>query len=78
MYPKLWDTMKAVLRGKLSSECLQKETGKSIYQQLYRNPETLEQQNSNKKQIHPRGIAGKKKKIKFRAEINQVETKITL
>ena len=27
-YPNLWDTMKAVLRGKLihSSECLQKET----------------------------------------------------
>jgi hypothetical protein len=25
-YPKLWDTIKAVLRGKLSTECLQKET----------------------------------------------------
>ena len=30
-YPNLWNTMKAVLRGKLSSECLQKETGKSIH-----------------------------------------------
>ena len=29
-YPNLWDTMKAVLRGKLSSECLQKETGENI------------------------------------------------
>jgi hypothetical protein len=25
-YPNLWETMKAFLRGKLSSECLQKET----------------------------------------------------
>jgi hypothetical protein len=30
-YPALWNTMKAVLRGKLSSECLQKETGESIH-----------------------------------------------
>jgi hypothetical protein len=30
-YQNLWDTMKAVLRGKLSSECLQKETGESIH-----------------------------------------------
>jgi hypothetical protein len=29
-YPNLWGTMKAVLKGKLSSECLQKETGESI------------------------------------------------
>jgi hypothetical protein len=29
-YPNLWDTMKAVLRGKLISEWLQKETGQSI------------------------------------------------
>ena len=30
-YPNLWDTMKAVLRGKLSSECLQKEIAESIH-----------------------------------------------
>ena len=29
-YPNLWDTMKEVLGRKLSSECLQKETGESI------------------------------------------------
>jgi hypothetical protein len=29
--PNLWDTVKAVLRGKLSSECLQKETEESIH-----------------------------------------------
>ena len=33
-YPNLWDTMKAVLIGKLYSKCLQKETGESIYYQL--------------------------------------------
>jgi hypothetical protein len=31
IYPNLWDTMKAVLRGKLSSECFQKEIGESIH-----------------------------------------------
>jgi hypothetical protein len=30
-YPKLWNTIKAVLRGKRSSKCLQKETGENIY-----------------------------------------------
>jgi hypothetical protein len=30
-YQNLWGSMKAVLRGKFSSECLQKETGESIY-----------------------------------------------
>jgi hypothetical protein len=31
-YPNLWDTMKAVLRGKLITlECLQKETGESLH-----------------------------------------------
>jgi hypothetical protein len=29
-YRNCWYTMKAVLRGKLSSECLQKETGQSM------------------------------------------------
>jgi hypothetical protein len=29
-YRKLWDVMKAVLRGKLSSECLPKETEESL------------------------------------------------
>jgi hypothetical protein len=33
-YSNLWDTMKAVLRGNLSSECLQKETRESIHWQL--------------------------------------------
>jgi hypothetical protein len=32
IYPNLWDTRKAVLRGKTHrSECLQKETGESIH-----------------------------------------------
>jgi hypothetical protein len=29
--PKLWGIMKAVLRGKLSSECLQNEPGENVY-----------------------------------------------
>jgi hypothetical protein len=33
-------TIKAVLRGKLSFECLQKETGESIYYQLNSTPES--------------------------------------
>jgi hypothetical protein len=32
--------MKAVLKGKLSSECLQKETGESIHKQLDSTPES--------------------------------------
>jgi hypothetical protein len=30
-YPNLWDTMKAVLREKLNSKCLHKDTGQSIH-----------------------------------------------
>jgi hypothetical protein len=30
-YPNLWDTMKAVLRGKFIAECHQKETTESIH-----------------------------------------------
>ena len=30
-YPNFWDTVKAVLKGKLNTECLQKETGGSIH-----------------------------------------------
>jgi hypothetical protein len=33
--------MKAVLRRKLSSECLQKETGESIHYQLNSTPESF-------------------------------------
>ena len=29
--PNLWDTMKAVPKGKHSSECLKKDTGKSLH-----------------------------------------------
>jgi hypothetical protein len=39
-YPNLWHTMKAVQRGKLSSECLHKETGESIHLQLNSTPES--------------------------------------
>ena len=46
-YPNLWDTMKAVLREKLSSECLQKETGDSKHEQFDSTPESSRTKESN-------------------------------
>jgi hypothetical protein len=46
-YPNLWDTMKAVLRGKLIvSECCQKETGETIHYQLNGTPESSRRKRS--------------------------------
>jgi hypothetical protein len=45
-YPNLWETMKAVLRGKLSSKCLQKENGESIHQQFNSTPESSRKKRS--------------------------------
>jgi hypothetical protein len=39
-YPKLWDTMKAVLKGKFSTKCLYKEIGEIPYKQLNSTPES--------------------------------------
>jgi hypothetical protein len=41
-YPNLWDTIKAMLRGKQSSECLQKETSS-----LTAHLKALEQKEAN-------------------------------
>jgi hypothetical protein len=38
-YPNLWGTMKSVVKGKLSSGCLQKQTRESIHYQLNSTPE---------------------------------------
>jgi hypothetical protein len=66
--------MNAVLRGKNhSSQCLQKETGEIIHEQLDSTPEKLEQKESNTpKRSRCQEI------IKSRTEINQVETKRTI
>jgi hypothetical protein len=37
-YPNLWDTMKAVLRGKLSSECLQNKLQRTYTSSLTAHP----------------------------------------
>jgi hypothetical protein len=39
-YPNLWDTMKAVLKGKQKSECCQKEIAESMHYQLNSTPES--------------------------------------
>jgi hypothetical protein len=39
-YLNLWDIIKTVLREKLSSECLQKETGEIIHYQFNSIPES--------------------------------------
>jgi len=53
-----------------STECLQKETGESIYLQLDSTHKTLEEKKAKK---HKR--SRRQEIIKLRAEINQVETK---
>jgi hypothetical protein len=69
-YPKLWDTMIAVLRRKLISLCASKKTGENIYYQLNSTPESLEQKEANTpKRSRQHEI------IKLKAEINQVEIK---
>jgi hypothetical protein len=57
IYPHLMGTMKAMLKGKVSSECLQKETGEIIHYQLNR---TIESSRTKGKQIHRRGVDGRK------------------
>ena len=73
-YTKLWDTMKAVLRGKLIALSASKEKLERAYMSsLTAHLKALEHKEANTPKRSRR-----QKIIKLRAKINQVETKRTI
>jgi hypothetical protein len=70
-YPNLWDTKKAVLRGKL----LTLNTSKNKLERAYTSSLTVHQQVLEQKEANSPKRNRLQEIIKIRAEINQVETK---
>jgi hypothetical protein len=72
-YPNLWDTMKAVLRGKLSLSTAKKKMERTYTSSLTAHLKSIEQKEANS---HKRSRW--QEIIKHRAEINQGKTKRTI
>jgi hypothetical protein len=74
IYPKLWDTRKAVLRGKL----IILSASKKKLERAYTSSLTAHLKALEQKEINSPERSGRQEIIKLRAEVNQVETKRTI